>query len=90
MIDANHRAFETHASYKGVGREFTQSLSVAVERHMRTSQKQFRPSSLRDDFQRECGVKVSLQAINSAMITLMRQKLVVQDGRGAYRHAIYA
>jgi hypothetical protein len=90
MIDVNHPAFATHSSMTGAGDEFTQHLSVAIERHMKTSQKQFRPSSLRDDFLRECSVRVSLQAINSALVTLIKRKLIVQDGRGAYRHARFA
>lgn len=83
MIDPTDKFFDTD---KG---RFVRSLPNVIERHMRTSAKWFRPSSLQKDF-KEVKVWYSRQAINSALLTLIKQGKIVKHDRGLYCHAFYS
>ena len=73
----------------GLG-EFIKPLPTVIEAHMRTSPKLFRPCTLQEDFFTHCRVKISRQAMHSALVSLLRQGKIVKDGRAVYRHKIYS
>lgn len=86
MIQPNFGMFTTEPSRTSRGRVFVHALTEVIECHLRTSAKLFRPQTLRDDFRQECGVNVSLQAINSAIQSLAKRGLVIKRGWGLYCH----
>ena len=88
MIDQS-RVFAITHSDKGKA-SFVRPLPEVVAHHMRTSAKLFRPSTLIEDFGERCKVDVTRQAINSALTSLIKQRLVRKDGRGVYRHLFHS
>lgn len=89
MIDPTDKFFAIEDDFDTAKGRFVRSLPDVIERHMRTSAKWFRPSSLQEDF-KEVKVWYSRQAINSALLTLTRKGKIVKEGRGLYCHAFYS
>lgn len=85
MIDKDSPTFRIEYDPDTNRGEFVRPLSAVIERHMRTSRKLFRPSSLIDDFA-GVGVRVSRQAVNSALATLLRRGDIKRQGYGLYAH----
>jgi len=89
VIDMTKRVFALDVDDdNGIG-EFIKPLPDVICEHMRTSPKLFRPSTLQADFRDQCKVVLSRQAIHSALLSLLKKKLIVKAGRGEYHHAFY-
>lgn len=85
MIDLKDKMFETEVDEDNGRKEFLRPLSRVIDRHMSTSKKYFRPCSLIEDFE-ALGVKVSRQAINSALRTLLKHGDIQRAGPALYHH----